>query len=235
MRLLVIAKSGVLALNLAADMNGSVVTEAASVAEAAAMLQSETYDLVVLDVTMPAGLDLVRHLRASQNDVPILAMTGTKARDRRIALALGADDAVPSPVDPDELSARIACVVRRRRNGTSSQLTIANVTLCADRRDAFVAGVPVTLTGREYAIVECLALAKGRAVSKDGLLAFLYGDVGAPEAKIIDVFICKTRRKLHQAGADALIATVWGLGYAINDHQGDKRYSIDDRDHQLVA
>ena len=86
-----------------------------------------------------------------------------------------------------------------------------------DTREVTVAGHPVHLTGKEYAILELLMLRKGVVMTKEAFLNHLYGGMDEPEVKIIDVFICKLRKKLAQAGADNLIATVWGRGYVLRE------------------
>jgi two-component system cell cycle response regulator CtrA len=86
-----------------------------------------------------------------------------------------------------------------------------------DSRDVFVDGSQVHLTGKEYAILELLVLRKGMVLTKEAFLNHLYGGIDEPEMKIIDVFICKLRKKLAQAGAGNLIGTVWGRGYMMRD------------------
>lgn len=237
MRLLVAAKSGFPASSLPAGRDGIMITNATSAEEAIALLRREPHDLALLDMrpAVREALDFILQVRTSQSDIPILAVMGERAGDRTAALALGADDAIPTLADPEELYARCASLLRRRRRVSESPLIFGNVTLCRISRDALVGGRPVKLTSLEYALLEYLALRKDRAIGKDALLAHLYDGAEQPEIKVIDVFICKARSKLQRAGADPLITTVWGQGYTINNQQSAGRYPVNDQDHQQVA
>jgi two-component system cell cycle response regulator CtrA len=96
------------------------------------------------------------------------------------------------------------------------------VELNLDSREVAVDGREVHLTGKEYSILELLVLRKGMVLTKEAFLNHLYGGMDEPEMKIIDVFICKLRKKLAQAGADSLIGTVWGRGYMIREPSDDQ-------------
>ncbi len=212
------------------------MTTVTSANEAVALLRTEAYDMALLDMTAatPDSRDVICALRAARNDIPILAITG-EAHDTAAALALGADDAIPVPFAPAELQARIACVLRRRLRIDRPSLTVGNFALCNARHDAFVADIPVRLTGREYALLEYLAARKGRAVGKDVLFLHLYPNRNETDTKIIDVFICKIRRKLQRAGGGSLIGTIWGHGYVINDQPAAGTPPVTDEGRELVA
>ena len=102
-------------------------------------------------------------------------------------------------------------------SGRGPALRVGNLQLNLDSRDVLVDGGQVHLTGKEYAILELLVLRKGMVLTKEAFLNHLYGGMDEPEMKIIDVFICKLRKKLARAGADNLIGTVWGRGYMIRE------------------
>jgi two-component system cell cycle response regulator CtrA len=112
-------------------------------------------------------------------------------------------------------------IVRRSKGFSQPTLRIGSLQLNLDSREVLVAGHQVHLTGKEYAILELLVLRKGMVLTKEAFLNHLYGGMDEPEMKIIDVFICKLRKKLAQAGADALIGTVWGRGYMLREPSSD--------------
>jgi two-component system cell cycle response regulator CtrA len=130
---------------------------------------------------------------------------------------MGADDFITKPFDQQELLARIQAIVRRAKGFSQPTLSVGSLTLNLGSREVRVDGRDVHLTGKEYAILELLTLRKGLVLTKEVFLNHLYGGIDEPEAKIIDVFICKLRKKLAQAGAGELIGTVWGRGYVLRD------------------
>jgi two-component system cell cycle response regulator CtrA len=130
---------------------------------------------------------------------------------------IGADDYITKPFDRAELLARLQAIIRRSKGFSRPVLKVGCLQLNLDSREVIVHGTPVQLTGKEYSILELLVLRKGMVLSKEVFLNHLYGGMDEPEIKIIDVFICKLRKKLTQAGADNLIGTVWGRGYMIRD------------------
>jgi len=125
-------------------------------------------------------------------------------------LGLGADDFITKPFDKAELLARMQAIVRRSKGLSQPSLRVGPSLLNLDRHEVAVDGQPVHLTGKEYAILELLVLRKGMVLTKEAFLNHLDGGMDEPEMKIIDVFICKLRKKLAVAGADNLIGTVWG-------------------------
>ena len=178
------------------------------------------FDMVLLAAGLPdmEGYDVVRRLRAARLTTPVLMLSETASPQAKIkGFAAGADDVIAKPFDTQELVARIQAVVRRAKGFAQSNLTVGELTLNLGSREATVAGAPVHLTGKEYAILELLVLRKGMVLTKEAFLNHLYGGMDEPEVKIIDVFICKLRKKLSHAGADNLIGTVWGRGYMLRD------------------
>ena len=128
----------------------------------------------------------------------------------------------PSPSTRTSLVARIQAIVRRSKGFAHSRLEVGGITMDLAAREVSVEGRPVALTSKEYAILELLVLRRGAVLSKENFLDHLYGGIDEPDAKIIDVFICKLRKKLAGAGADSLIGTVWGRGYIVRDQQMQK-------------
>ena len=131
---------------------------------------------------------------------------------------MGADDFITNPFDREELIARIQAVVRRTKGFAQQNLAVGPLVLNLGSREVTVAGTPVHLTGKEYQMLELLSLRKGTTLTKEMFLNHLYGGMDEPELKIIDVFICKLRKKLSEAtGGDNYIETVWGRGYVLRD------------------
>lgn len=176
------------------------------------------FDVVVLDLTLPdmAGGQVLQQLQVMRPDTPVIILSGEAALESKIENFLeGADDYVTKPFHRDELLARIHAVLRRSRAAAPQEIQLGTLTLDLVAHRASVGGVQVPLTGKEYACLEYLATRRGMTVTKEMFLAHLYGGRDEPEMKIIDVFICKLRRKLAEAGAPPVIETVWGRGYTI--------------------
>lgn len=179
------------------------------------------YDIVILDLMLPDmhGYEVLKKLRADKVNVPILILSGLSELDSKIkGLGFGADDYLTKPFEKAELIARIKAIVRRSQGHAQSQIKIGDLTVNLDSRTVDVKGKPVHLTGKEYGILELLALRKGTTLTKEMFLNHLYGGMDEPEVKIIDVFICKLRKKIEvAAGGDNYIETVWGRGYVLRE------------------
>jgi len=179
------------------------------------------YDLILLDIMLPDmdGYEVLRRLRQARVRTPILILSGLAELDAKIkGLGFGADDYVTKPFDRRELVARIQAIVRRSKGHSDSVIRTGKLTVNLDTRSVEVEGQPIHLTGKEYGILELLSLRKGTTLTKEMFLNHLYNGMDEPELKIIDVFICKLRKKLSSAThGDNYIETVWGRGYVLRD------------------
>ncbi len=181
------------------------------------------YDLILLDLSLPdmSGLDVLRQLRVAKINTPIMILSGSTEIDTKVkTFGGGADDYLTKPFHKDELIARIHAVVRRSQGHAQSVIVTGDIRVNLDTKTTEVNGSRVHLTGKEYQMLELLSLRKGTTLTKEMFLNHLYGGMDEPELKIIDVFICKLRKKLREAtdGHD-YIETVWGRGYVLRDPQ----------------
>ena len=179
------------------------------------------YDLVILDLMLPDmdGLDVLRQLRNSKVETPVLILSGLTEPTKKVqGFGIGADDYLTKPFNRDELLARIQAIVRRSKGHAQPKVEVGKLTVHLEARTAEVESEPLHLTGKEYGILELLALRKGTTLTKEQFLNQLYGGMDEPELKIIDVFICKLRKKIANAtGGDHYIETVWGRGYVLRE------------------
>lgn len=179
------------------------------------------YDIIVLDLMLPDldGYEVLKRLRASRITTPILILSGLTELDNKIkGLGFGADDYLTKPFDKRELIARIQAIVRRSSGHAENIIKTGRLTVNLDNHSVDIDGKTVHLTGKEYSIIELLSLRKGTTLTKEMFLNHLYGGMDEPELKIIDVFICKLRKKLQDASeGENYIETVWGRGYVLRD------------------
>jgi two-component system, cell cycle response regulator CtrA len=188
--------------------------------EALDLARRYDYDIILLDLKLPdmEGTDVIRRLRAGRIDTPVLVLSGSsKPETKAQALRLGADDFLSKPFDRTELLARVQAIVRRCRGFSDTVLRAGSLELNLGSHEVTFHGRSVALTGKEFAILELMMLRKGSIISKEAFLSHLYGGMDEPELKIIDVFICKLRKKLALAGAGNVIGTVWGRGYVVRE------------------
>ena len=226
MRVLLVEDDLTAARGVAMMLKGgnAVVDHAESGEEALELVRHYDYDLMVLDLMLPdlEGYEVVRRMRLSRNHTPVLVLSGLTRPEAKVkALGLGADDFMTKPFDRSELLARVQAVVRRSKGFSQPKLRVGPMQLNLDSREVTVNDQQVHLTGKEYAILELLVLRKGMVLTKEAFLNHLYGGMDEPEMKIIDVFVCKLRKKLAQAGGEHLIGTVWGRGYMIREPATD--------------
>jgi|TARA_R110002072_G_scaffold727_17_gene5356 two-component system cell cycle response regulator CtrA len=190
------------------------------------------YDIIILDIMLPDidGYEVLRRLRSAKVNTPILILSGLNGLDDKIrGLGFGADDYLTKPFDKRELVARIQAIVRRSKGHADSVIRTGKLNVNLDSRIVEVDSHPIHLTGKEYGILELLSLRKGTTLTKEMFLNHLYGGIDEPELKIIDVFVCKLRKKLSSAtGGENYIETVWGRGYVL-------RNPIENEEPQAVA
>lgn len=208
------------ALSLILRSTGAIVDQADLGEEALELARHYDYDILILDLMLPdiEGYEVVRRMRAARIETPVLILSGLSRPQAKVrGLGAGADDFITKPFDKAELLARMQAVVRRSRGLSQSIVRLGNLEINLDSKEATVSGKLIHLTGKEYAILELLALRKGFVLTKEAFLNHLYGGMDEPEMKIVDVFICKLRKKLAHAGLSNLIGTVWGRGYMIRE------------------
>jgi len=194
------------------------------------------YDLIILDLMLPDidGYEVLRRLRSARVTTPVLILSGLAEPDSKVkGLGFGADDYLTKPFDKAELIARIHAIVRRSRGHSESVIRTGMLMVNLDTRTVEVNQQPLHLTGKEYGILELLSLRKGTTLTKEMFLNHLYGGMDEPELKIIDVFICKLRKKLSSAtNGENCIETVWGRGYVLRDPSGQDATQTVDRGQQ---
>ncbi len=184
------------------------------------------YDLIILDLMLPDmdGYEILRRLRAVQISTPVLILSGlSEISDKTKGLGFGADDYITKPFNRDELIARVRAIIRRSKGHSNSLITVGKLEIDTNTKTVHANGIPIRLTSREYAILELLGIRKGATLSKEVFLNHLYGGMEEPEFKIIDVFVCKLRKKLAEAlGGENYIETVWGRGYVLREPNKDE-------------
>lgn len=189
------------------------------------------YDIILLDIGLPdiSGFDALRSLRLAKVKTPVLILSGQGATEDKVkGLVTGADDYISKPFHKDELVARIHAIVRRSNGHTTATIVIGNLIINVDEKLAYISNIRINLTSKEFQILEALAIRRGSTLTKEMLLNQLYGGMDEPELKIIDVFICKLRRKLTRvSGGKDYIETIWGRGYMLRD--------IPDSEHKLAV
>jgi two-component system cell cycle response regulator CtrA len=179
------------------------------------------HDIILLDLNLPdmSGFDVLRTLRVAKVKTPILILSGLAGTEDKVkGLGIGADDYLTKPFHKDELVARIHAIVRRSKGHAQSVIQTGELVVNLDTKTVEVSGQRVHLTGKEYQMLELLSLRKGTTLTKEMFLNHLYGGMDEPELKIIDVFICKLRKKLSNASnGKNFVETVWGRGYVLRE------------------
>jgi len=191
------------------------------------------YDIILLDLMLPDidGYEVLLRLRSAKVKTPILILSGLSSVDQKIkGLGFGADDYLTKPLNRGEVIARIQAIVRRSKGHSESVVRFDKVAINLDTRIVEVDGTQVHLTNKEYAILELLAMRKGTVLTKDMFLNHLYSSMDEPEIKIIDVFVCKLRKKLAKAsGGTNYIETVWGRGYMLKDYEESRNNLLEEQ------
>ena len=179
------------------------------------------YDLILLDLNLPdmSGFDVLRSLRLGRIKTPVLILSGLSDIEHKVkGLGFGADDYLTKPFQSDELIARIRAILRRSGDQAELVIRCGDITVKLDQKRAQIKGRDLGLTTKEYEVLQLLATRQGTPITKDMFLSHLYGGMDEPDQKIIDVYICKLRRKLLEAsGGKDYIETIWGRGYVLRD------------------
>jgi two-component system cell cycle response regulator CtrA len=192
-----------------------------NIKDAYEMAKSTFYEIILLDLVFKkeriVAHDLIWKFRLAKIKSPIIVLSALWAIESKIrSLGFGADDYLVKPYNTVELIARIQALSRRFRGLDSSVYKIGQLSVHLDNKEVYCNNKPIILTGKEYAILEILVTRNG-IVPKEVFLNNLYGGIDEPEMKIIDVFVCKLRKKLIAAsGGIDFIQTVWGRGYQLN-------------------
>src|SRR4051812_34649923 len=189
----------------------------------------DRYDIILLDLGLPdvSGFEVLRALRVAKIDTPILILSGLDGIENKVrGLGIGADDYVTKPFHKDELIARMQAIVRRSKAPEEAIVTCGDLTVRLGAKRAFIGDRCVPLTSKEYQMLEILAIRQGATITKEMFLAQMYGGMDEPELKIIDVFMCKLRRKLADAsGGKDYVETIWGRGYILREPQ-ERRVAV---------
>jgi DNA-binding response OmpR family regulator len=198
---------------------GYAIDSAADGHEGLRLARSRPYDVLILDLMLPGidGLSLLRRLRDEGNPVHVLILTAKDAVPDRVAgLRAGADDYLPKPFAFDELVARIQALTRRSHGTKSRTVHIGDLAIDLVAHRAFRGGEEIVLTGREFALLEFLALHKGHVVTRQEIEEAIYDGRVEPASNAVDSAICVLRRKMDVAGLASLIQTRRGLGYVLS-------------------
>ncbi|MDR1233903.1 MAG: response regulator transcription factor [Holosporales bacterium] len=206
--------------------------------EALGMLKFYDYEAVILDLGLPDidGIEILSRIRSIKNMTPIIILSGLSSTEDKVkCLTLGADDYLTKPFSKIELLARIYAIIRRTSGHSSSVINIGPMEIDLKQRCVKIYGNEMPLTSKEYSILELMALKKGAVLPKETFLNHIYGGMDEPELKIIDVFVCKLRKKIADlTGGLNFIETIWGRGYTLRDFDnadcGQNTESIHRRD-----
>jgi DNA-binding response OmpR family regulator len=186
--------------------------------EGLAWAQAGDYDLIVLDLMLPGldGLALLSRLRQAGKETHVLILTAKDTVEDRVrGLQTGADDYLVKPFAFDELLARIQALLRRRHGPKNPSIRIAHLEIDTSARAVSVAGDPVSLAPREYALLEYLARRRGVVVSRTDIERHIYGGTAELMSNAVDSAICALRRKIDVPGEPSLVQTRRGMGYVL--------------------
>lgn len=221
MRILLIEDDSLLSELLQGSLSQKdfTIDQAYSGKEGLELFSLYSYSAIILDLGLPdmKGSAVLQSLRTQNTETPIIILSGREEVEARLQmLELGADDYILKPFITDELVARLHANIRRASGYGQNKMEIGDLTLNIRDQSVSIKNQDIALTRKEYEMLQLLCLKKGGVVSKAKFLDHLYSGMDEPEVKIIDVFICKLRKKLEAIGNDApKIETVWGRGYRI--------------------
>ena len=200
---------------------GYFKTTANTIETALFKLKHNQIDAALLNIKLPDGDGnrLARLIRKNRMPVQILVVFGISGIDDKItALGAGVDGYLTKPFDRYESLANLEVIIRRTLGHSSATVNVGNLIADFSHNYMKIGDTRLDLTAEEFRIIEFLALRKGDFLSKDAFLNHLYGGIDEPEPKIIDVFMCKLRRKIADAGASGVVIdTIWGQGYIFRE------------------
>jgi two-component system, OmpR family, response regulator len=219
MRILVVEDDSLVAdaIRRGLSMVGFTVDCASNAEQASGALAAEHFDLALLDIALPGldGLTFLRRLRNSGSHLPVMILTARETLATKVeALDLGADDFLVKPFEQSELAARCRALIRRSHLNSSGQMTLGRLRIDISGRQLYIDGEAVELTGREWSILECLALNSGRIVTKERLQQATASWDQAVTPNAIEVHVSRVRAKL---GDSAVLRAVRGLGYRLDE------------------
>jgi len=221
MHLLVASPTSAQKLQSAVAQLGHVCDEATSLRETAQIAQhSGPFDAVVLQVTdaVAEALPVLRAIRSRGLSLPVVIVCGKlRVEEEQEAFSLGADDVLTTPISVQLLIVRLRAIQRRTFGHTTALLRCGNVELDQSRREVSVDSIPARLTTREFDVLEALMLRRNVLLTKEQFMSRSYNEGEDANPRILDVFVCKMRRKLAAAGAAEIVRTVWGSGYTLRE------------------
>lgn len=204
----------------------AIVDETNDPEEVLDLVKFYDYDAILLRLSEArlGDFELIRKLRLARVRAPLIAVARNMSEAARLrVLQIGADDLIVDALSHEEIFMKVQNLIRRSRGFQENVLRLGQVEINMNAKKIYARGKPVTLTKKEYQIAEILALRKGVVLSKEAILDHLYGGLDEPNPKIIDVFICKIRKKLQSLGVDDFIETNWGRGYMAIDHRQENQ------------
>lgn len=222
MRVLIVednnATAKTIELALAAE---GIVTDIASLGQDGLEINSiYEYDLIILDLMLPDmnGYEVLKKIRYTKKDVPVLILSGLNDTEEKIkGLGFGADDYLTKPFNMGELVARSKAIIRRSQGHAESIIEIGEMKVNIDHHTATIRNEALHLTSKEQSVLELLAMRKGTTITKEQFINHLYNGLHEPELKIVDVFVCKLRKKIFDMAGENYIETNWGRGYALKE------------------
>jgi two-component system, OmpR family, copper resistance phosphate regulon response regulator CusR len=222
MKILIVEDDGYLAeaMKSGLEESGYAVDYVADGGDALEMADIYSYDIIILDIMLPGidGFRVCRDLRRKNITSPILMLTARHQEDDRVrGLDSGADDYLVKPFSYPELYARIRALLRRANGIRSTRINVGKMTLDTVNRRVEYAGATVDLTGREYAILEYLAVNRNSVVTRDMIEEHVWDCEHGAFSNVIEVLISRIRRKLCPDDREAVIRTVKGLGYVVKE------------------
>ncbi|MCU0771631.1 MAG: response regulator transcription factor [Verrucomicrobia bacterium] len=205
------------------EAEGYAVDVASDGEEAQWLAETHAYDVIVLDVMLPArdGFTVARQLRRKQNVVPILFLTSrSEVEDRVRGLDAGGDDYLTKPFSMAELLARIRALLRRQRPQLTHVVRVADLELDLLARCVVRAGQSITLTPREFALLEFLMSASPKPVSKTAIVEHVWDQHFDSDTNVVNVHIKHLREKIDRPGTKPLLHTIRGVGFAVREDAG---------------